>query len=138
MLMTAHLDVAVGDAIVALDGGGGGDDTFGEQGECLRRLEGGTRGIGFADGLTHIAAIGRVGGQTENLAIGGVDGNDTARLVLQEAFSELLEHRTQGEWPIIRQGLRKGVSGQKQACDGKDISVRHMQKKKILRCRGEG
>ena len=63
--MTAHLDIAVGDAIVALDGGGGGDDA--------------------------------------------------ARLVLKEAFSELLERRTQGEWPVIRQSLRKGASGQKKA-----------------------
>ena len=134
MLMTAYLDVAVGDAIVALDGGGWGDDALGEQGERLSRLEGGARGIGFADGLTHIAALRRVGGQTEDLAIGGIDGHDAARLVLQEAFSELLEHRTQRERSIIRQGLRKDVSSQKQARDGKDISVRHMQKEKILRC----
>ena len=102
VLMTAHLDIAVGDAIVALDGGGGGDDALREQGECLCRLEGGARGIGFADGLTHIAALRRVSGQTENLTIGGVDGDDAARLVLKEAFSELLERRTQGEWSVGR------------------------------------
>ena len=113
--MTAHLDRTVGNTIVALDGGGGGDDTLGEQGECLCRLEGGARGIGFADGLTHIAALRRVGGQTENLAIGGVDGHDAARLVLKKAFSELLERRTQGEWSVGRQSLRKDVSGQKKA-----------------------
>ena len=115
MLVTAHLDIAVGDAIVALDGGGGGDNTLGEQGECLSRLEGGARGIGFADGLSHIASLWRVGGQTEDLTIGGVDGDDAARLVLKEAFSELLKCRTQGEWSVGRQSLRKDVSGQKKA-----------------------
>ena len=136
--MTAHLDVAVGDAGMALDGGGWGDDTLGEQGESLRRLEGGTRSIGFADGLTHITAIGRVSSETEDLAIGGVDGNDAARLVLQQSFSELLEYRTQGEWPVGRQGLRKEVCDPKQASDSEDISVCHCSKEKILRCRSEG
>jgi hypothetical protein len=123
---------------VTLYGSGRGDDAFREQGERLCRLEGRARGIGFADGLTHITALRRVGGETENLAISGIDGYDTARFMFQESFSKLLEYRAQRERPVCWQRLRKSVCGQKQASDCEDISVCHCSKEKILRYRGEG
>jgi len=83
VLMTAHLDITISDARVTLHGGSWGDDAFREQGECLGSLEGGARGVWLADGLTHIAAIRRVGGETKDLAIGGIDSHNAARLMPQ-------------------------------------------------------
>ena len=106
--MAAYLDIAVCDAVLALHGGLGRDDALGEQCEGLGGLEGGAWGLGLADGLAHVAAMGRVGGQTEYLAIGRVDGHDGARLSLQQPLAQLLQRRAYGEWSVSRQCLGGG------------------------------
>ena len=105
VLVTAHLDIAVGNTIDTLDGGLGRDDALGEQRQCLGGLEGRARGIGFADGLTHIETLRRVGGQTEDLAVGGVDGHDAARFSLQQLHTQLLKGRAQCQRAVNRQFL---------------------------------
>ncbi len=90
VLVTAHLDIAVGDAAVTFHLGIRRDKSLRQQCQGLCCLEGGARCLRFTDGLTHICPLRCIRRQTDDLAIIGVDGHDTARLSLQQTFSQLL------------------------------------------------
>ena len=64
VLVAAHLDISVGDAVVAFYCCFWCDDTLGEQREGLRCLECGTGSQGLPDGLPHVSTVRRVGCQT--------------------------------------------------------------------------
>ena len=80
--MTAHTDIAVNKALVALHLGVHRHDTLRQQCQRLRRLECRTRCLRLADSLTYISPMWCVRCQAQYLAILRVDGNNAARLTL--------------------------------------------------------
>ena len=108
VLVTAHLDIAVGDATVTGHLRIRRNKALRQERQSLSRLEGRARRLGFANGLTHIRPLWRVRRQTDNIAVFGVDGHDTARLSFQQTFTQLLKYGSDSQRPIRRQSLCLG------------------------------
>ena len=64
VLVTAYPDIPIDESLVAVNGSLCGDDTLGEQGECLCGLDGGAGSLWLSDCLSYIIALWRVGGNT--------------------------------------------------------------------------
>ena len=116
VLVAAHLDVAVGDAVVALHLGVGGDDAFRQECESLRRLEGGSRCHRLTDGLAHVVTLRGIGGQTDDLTVLGIDGHDAAGLAFQQTLAQLLEHRTDSQRSVRGKSLCPDSHARQQGC----------------------
>ena len=116
VLMAAHLDIAVGDAVVALHLGVRRDDTLRQERQGLRRLEGRSWCHRLADGLAHVVSLRRIGSQADDLTVLRIDGHDTARLAFQQTLAQLLEHRTDGQRSVCRKSLCPDDYARQQGC----------------------
>ena len=128
--MTAHVDVSIRESILTFDGGLGHHNALREQRQRLSSLEGRARRISFSNGHVHIVAVGGVRGETDNLARLWPNGHDASLLAFQQAFAQLLQHRSYGQrsvgWQSLRQSMSSCQHAQALANDMFDDAIFHI------------
>ena len=116
VLVAAHFDIAIGDAVVALHPGVGRDDALRQECQRLSGLECRARCHRLADGLAHVSPLRRVCRQTDDFAVLRIDSHDAARLAFQQTLAQLLEYRTDSQRSVRGKSLCPDSHARQQGC----------------------